>query len=484
VIGPACVTVFTPPTDFQINLNEPVDPSSVQPSDRTVNGIPADSAAVINGNTTIAFIFNTSPVVPGVNTMHIAAGAFDCGPPVDFTCVFRFDTPRATPTPRPRPTPHVRPNTVTVTNGNDSGPGSLRQAVSDAPNGYMIQFDPGVTNITLTSGQITIGVSLSIIGPGANSLTIGSSPSGVFLANTNSTTISISGLTIASSGGAISSNARMTINQCVISNNTTTAITNTGTMSIVDSTISNNTFGGVVNDGSMTITRCTINGNSSGLGGGINNNSGSLTITNSTINDNFASNNPGQEFGGGIYNNAWMTISNCTISGNLAGGSPFGDGAGGGIGNTGNLEILSSTVADNFASGLLVARGGGIVGGGSTTADSTIIALDTVFGARMNNAPDFSGALQSMGYNIIGNNDGASISSQPTDQIGTPGAPIDPRLGPLANNGGPTFTRALQAGSPAINRGDPAAPPQDQRGYGRVELPDVGAFEFQGNSPR
>ena len=84
------------------------------------------------------------------------------------------------------------------------------------------------------------------------------------------------------------------------------------------------------------------------------------------------------------------------------------------------------------------------------------------------------------GYNIVGNNADAVISSQPTDQIGTPAAPIDPLLGPLADNGGPTLTHALQTGSPAIDRGDPAAPPQDQRGYGRVGVPDVGAFEFGG----
>ena len=110
VVDPECgVTVFIPPTDFQINLSEPVDPTSVQPSDVTVNGIPADSAALTNGNMTIDFTFNTSPAVPGVNTMHIPAGAFDCGPPVDFNCVFRLDTPRAKPTPRPRPTPLPRP---------------------------------------------------------------------------------------------------------------------------------------------------------------------------------------------------------------------------------------------------------------------------------------------------------------------------------------------------------------------------------------
>jgi hypothetical protein len=85
-----------------------------------------------------------------------------------------------------------------------------------------------------------------------------------------------------------------------------------------------------------------------------------------------------------------------------------------------------------------------------------------------------------MGYNIIGNNANAVISSQPTDQIGTPAAPIDPLLEPLADNGGPTLTHALQSGSPAINRGDPAAPPQDQRGYGRMGVPDVGAFEYGG----
>ena len=123
------------------------------------------------------------------------------------------------------------------------------------------------------------------------------------------------------------------------------------------------------------------------------------------------------------------------------------------------------------------AVGGGIYAFGAARSDSNIIAL--------NNAPtgpDFTGGggLQSTGYNIIGNNADAVISSQPTDQIGTPAAPIDPLLDPLANNGGPTLTHALQSGSPAIDRGDPAAPPEDQRGYGRVGVPDVGAFEFGG----
>ena len=152
---------------------------------------------------------------------------------------------------------------------------------------------------------------------------------------------------------------------------------------------------------------------------------------------------------------------------------------GGGISNIGSLHITSSTIASNSASGRDVAFGGGIFSSGSTISDSSIIAL--------NNAPvgpdffTFTGAgLQSRGYNIIGNDADALISSQSTDQIGTPAAPIDPLLESLADNGGPTLTHALQSRSPAINRGDPAAPPRDQRGYGRAGVPDVGAFEFDG----
>jgi hypothetical protein len=107
VVDPMCgLTVFIAPTDFGINLSDPVDPVSVQASDCTVNGTPADGFALSNNNTTIDFFFNTSPAVPGLNTMHIPAGAFNCGPPVDFTCQFRYITSRPRPTPHPRPVPN------------------------------------------------------------------------------------------------------------------------------------------------------------------------------------------------------------------------------------------------------------------------------------------------------------------------------------------------------------------------------------------
>jgi hypothetical protein len=93
---PACgsLVIGTAPTDFQIILSDPADPSTVQASDFTVNGTPADTANLSNGNQTIDFIFDTSPVVQGENTMHIDAGAIhqasNNDPILEFDCTFRF----------------------------------------------------------------------------------------------------------------------------------------------------------------------------------------------------------------------------------------------------------------------------------------------------------------------------------------------------------------------------------------------------------
>ena len=251
-----------------------------------------------------------------------------------------------------------------------------------------------------------------------------------------------------------------------------------GTMTITGSTISNNS----ASNDALTESSFTSEG------GGLSNHSGSLIITNSTISGNTCSAGSfdplfpavATAFGGGVDNSGSMTITNCTISGNsaVATGISISDtGYGGGISNGGDLQITSITIAHNSASGDN-AFGGGIYG--ATRTGSSIIALNSAAVG-----PDLTGAsgLQSTGYNIIGNNADAVINSQPTDQIGTPASPIDPLLGPLADNGGPTLTHALQPGSPAINRGDPAAPPRDQRGYSRLGVPDVGAFEFNGIPP-
>jgi hypothetical protein len=125
--SPPCggIVVGTPPTDFTVNLTAPA--GGAQGSDFTVNGTPAIFAILSNNDTTITFHFNTSPVVQGLNTMHIPAGAFPCGEPggsvQEFTCTFTYQastptptptptatsTPRSQPTPRSRPTPPPRP---------------------------------------------------------------------------------------------------------------------------------------------------------------------------------------------------------------------------------------------------------------------------------------------------------------------------------------------------------------------------------------
>ena len=401
-------------------------------------------------------------------------------------------------------TTSARAATITVTNGNDSRSGSLRQAIVDASPGDTINFAPSVTTVNLTSDELLIDKNLTITGPFADHVVVrrstNSTPFRIFEIY-STFTVSISRLTISNGsvvgglgsdgvGGGIRSAGVLTLSDCTISAN-----------QAAGSEFVGGNGGGIFNDsGTMTITRCTISNNSAQYstgssgdqatisGGGISNYSGgSLTITNSTISGNSCTVtdhfglNTSFGAGGGVSNSnrGSMTIRNCTISGNSGVATGFGTTMlGGGIANYGvNLQITSSTIVHNSASGDSGALGGGIYGSpnGSTRTDSSIIALNTA-----STGPDFTGAggLQSLGYNIIGNNADAVISSQPTDQIGTPVAPIDPLLAPLANNGGLTLTHALQAGSPAIDHGDPAAPPEDQRGYGRVDVPDVGAFEF------
>jgi hypothetical protein len=97
------------PVSFTLDVSDPVDPATLDASDLTVNGIPAENVTLSNGDLTVEFVFNTSPAVPGINTMHVPAGAFNCetnGPVLEFICTFgvRIIPPRPFPTPHPRPT--------------------------------------------------------------------------------------------------------------------------------------------------------------------------------------------------------------------------------------------------------------------------------------------------------------------------------------------------------------------------------------------
>jgi predicted outer membrane repeat protein len=250
----------------------------------------------------------------------------------------------------------------------------------------------------------------------------------------------------------------------------------------------------------VTLTNCILSGNASAQGGGFAQLNGFADIINSTISGNRASNN-----GGGVYTEKGaLGITNSTISGNSAVG--FGGGittvgstaingstisgnmapAGGGIYHAlGTLGIANSTISGNIASG---GAGGGIDNtGGGGSVSNTIIALNTA----TTGGPDVFGPFTSGGTNLIGNGTGAVItpSGGPADQIGTAGSPINPMLGPLQDNGGPTMTHALLSSSPAIDRGSSLGASTDQRGFiRRVDSPiivnsvdgaDVGAYEVQ-----
>src|SRR5262249_7080820 len=121
---------------------------------------------------------------------------------------------------------------------------------------------------------------------------------------------------------------------------------------------------------------------------------------------------------------------------------------------------------------------------GTFTVMNTLIALNLV--SYGGSGPDVSGPFSSQGHNLIGDGTGNTNAWDASDLVGTPQNPLDPKLGPLANNGGPTKTYALLRGSPAIDSGNNSgAPATDQRGVHRPrdgdangsQIVDIGAFE-------
>jgi len=326
----------------------------------------------------------------------------------------------------------VHAATITVMNTNDSGAGSLRQALADASDGDTIDFAAAVSGtITLTSGQLVVGKSVMISGPGANVLAIdGNHASSVFQID-QGLTVTISGLTITNGSGVGINNDH-------------------STLTVSDSTLSGNSGNGILNYGAFT-------------------RSAMLTVTNSTLSGNSASN-----AGGGIYNdgaingNAMLRVTNSTLSGNSApsGGGIYNDGTNSG---SATLTINNSTLSGNSAS----ASGGGISNdNGLVTLVSTILNA----GASGANIDNVEGTVMSNGFNLS-SDDASAFLNQLTDQNST-----DPKLGPLRDNGGPTFTHGLFTGSPAIDKGaNPLFLLTDQRGPGFPRVigveTDVGAFE-------
>jgi hypothetical protein len=202
------------------------------------------------------------------------------------------------------------------------------------------------------------------------------------------------------------------------------------------------------------------------------NNGGTVTIQNSTFSTNSATG-----AGGGVYNNGGtVTIQNSTFSANSA---P--SGYGGGVSNSGTLTIQNSTFSANSAS----VNGGAVyVASGTFNLGSSIVAGNSA----SSGGPDISGAVNSLGHNLVGDGTGATGLTGTGDQVGTSASPINPLLNALAYNGGPTQTMSLQASSPTISKGNcslssPAVPVStDQRGVSRKTPCDVGAYETRNDT--
>jgi hypothetical protein len=401
--------------------------------------------------------------------------------------------------------------TYTVINTNDSGAGSLRQAILDAnasPGNDTINIS-ATGAIDLQSPLPDLSTDMTINGPGADELTVRRDTGGEYgiFVIPSGATVFISGLTI-SNGYALSSGSSSLPGGG--------GVYNLGTLILTDSTISGNhtnNFGGgilnswqdashygvaelrnvtvtdnstaflgagVMNDGEMTVIDSTVSNNGPfSFAGGVYND-GTLTMNGTTV-----SANKGGGQGGGIMNDyqGSATITNSTISGNAAGSSSTAGTPGGGIYNTNDsaLTLSNSTVTNNTAN-----FGGGIYNdddGSTAEVGGTIVAGNTALNPTNDVTSDVLGDFASQGYNLIGRIDDATGFDGPGDTTGTATSPLDPRLRPLASNGGSTKTHALSRKSPAVNAGDPACPPPatDQRGVSRPQGSrcDIGSYELR-----
>jgi hypothetical protein len=277
---------------------------------------------------------------------------------------------------------------------------------------------------TYTEAGIIVNKSLTLQGKGAANTIVQAAPtpgtaSDRVFTIAGSVTVTLReltirhGFTVWGGAGIYNDAGTLTVINSTVSGNVSDApggggLYNAGTLTLINSTVSGNSAlyfdgGGLLNYGAATLMNSTISGNSAYSGGGLSNlsTSGTLTLTNSTVSGNSASGAPG-----GIYNVGTATFTNSTISGNSAT-----DPGGGFYQPYGMLTLTNSIMADN-------PHGGDCL--------------------------SFGGAIISHGYNL--DSDGSCHLTAPADQPG-----VDPLLGPLQNNSGPTFTQALLPGSPAID---------------------------------
>src|SRR6266403_1742925 len=422
--------------------------------------------------------------------------------------------------------------TIIVTNTADSGSGSLRSALASAGNGDTIDATGVSGTILLTSGQLVVNKSVTILGPGPGSLAV----NGNYPATTNRVfhitsdlVVTISGLTITAGsapgpapnnyGGGIyhegrSDTAKLMLFNCVVSNNSARwgggiyheGFSGNSTMTLANCTVISNrassVAAGIYNDhATMTVTNCTISGNSGRSVGGIYSDGygdiGSTVAATLSVLNSTSSGNSDTNGGGGIYSgSATATVLNSTVSGNWVTDSNAG--GGGGLYNTGigsgsaTLTVLNSTLSSNSA-----VYGGGVWNDGSYSGSGTLMVLNSTFsgnaasfqgGGIYNGGAQLSNATVKVGSTILeagalGANifkaAGATVTSFGYNLSSDNGGGwltntadqinTEPMLGPLQNNGGPTLTHALLGGSPALDKGkNLSSSSTDQRGFPRI----------------
>ncbi len=311
------------------------------------------------------------------------------------------------------------PIRLAVTNANDSGAGSLRQAVTDVASGGTIIFAPALSGQTcILSSQILLNKNLTI---DASALAAG------FIISGNN----------ASRVFEVAATRVVGLKALTIRNGYASGTSYPG-----------NTGGGIYNAGTLSITECTLTANQAIVGvnpggGGIENDGGTLTVTRSTVSGNSSA------FGGGVENfSGILTLNQCTFANNSAslnGGGIFSSG--------GSISVNQSTICGNAAA---TGTGGGIGTDVSTVnLYNTIVAQNTAAAS-----PNISGSPTATGVNF------------------TTG---DPQLSSLGNYGGRTQTMPPLVGSPVINAAITSTFTTDQRGFAFLGAPDIGAAEYLGD---
>ena len=383
---------------------------------------------------------------------------------------------------------------ISVLNNNDSGAGSLRDAIAIAAAGDTVDLSAITGTINLTT-QLTLTKDVTLVGPGRDRLTLDGGQKTRVMSVAAGVTARISDLTVAR-GGGIGYSTYMG-----------GGINSAGNLILERVTMRNNAvlyeyggYGGALYSGNLSATDCEFLDNVAGASGGaLFFTGGTLALERCTFARNSAGGFGGDYLGsGGAMRlvGATGTIINCTISGNNAkGASPAGGGAsGGGIylypDSATRLDIVNTTITNNRAgAGSTNGRGGGIGMEYGPFGEPRVFLANSVIAGNVasTQSPDIHAErpLGSRGHNLIGAINGwyggSGTAAAAGDRFGNAASPLDPFLRPLAYNGGTMLTHRPLPGSLVIDHGDGSlalAPTTDQNGTARSgPAIDSGAVE-------